>query len=422
VLATTAATPRGAAVTVVNEKEALVSDRNIGGASDLVAGVDRAQYSFVMAPLPMPTNYTALDLLVWHEEGSLRLSPKFQRRSVWKPAAKSFFIDTLLRGFPVPPLHIRMSEIAWGKPVREVIDGQQRLRALFDFLNGKLRLSRNLDAHWAGKRLSDLNAEEQETLRLTNFHVYQYQAIEDEVVLQIFARMNTYSVALNRQELRNGKYFGKFKQLVYQLSSDYLRFWREAGIFSEAAIARMHEAELVSELLILQMDGIQDKKKSVDSFYSHLEEQWSEIPITWTISRGKTKVDAPASWLSRVEAEQRFRHCMAVLSETVGGFLRETGFARIPQFYTLYCAIYHAEYGLPRTSLPRPEILDWSEVGPSLTSAMGEIGEILSYDRDDEALTRWQRDFIVASARQTDNLTPREIRLRTLWELAGLGA
>lgn len=368
----------------------------------------------------MPTNYTALDLFFWHEEGSLHLSPKFQRRSVWKPAAKSYFIDTLLRGFPVPPLHIRMSEISRAQPVREVVDGQQRLRALFDFMQGKLRLSRNLDGPWAGKRFSDLDPPLQDLLRLTSFHVYQYQAIPDETVLQIFARMNTYSVGLNAQELRNGKYFGQFKKLVYDLAWEYLPFWRSAGLFSEAAIARMAEAEFVSELLVLQVDGLQDKKKSIDTYYAHLEDDWTAEPQTWMVGRSGAGDKVPVAWLTREESERRFRHTIGRIAEDVGDALTGSPFARVPLFYTLYSAMYHLEFGLPKSELLRPTSHPRDQVAIGLRSVMDELSSTLEYDENDETLRRWQRDFIIATSRQTDNLIPRRVRLETMWDRIGL--
>jgi uncharacterized protein with ParB-like and HNH nuclease domain len=142
---------------------------------------------------PTPTNFVTLDLLTWQEQGSLILSPKFQRRTVWKPAAKSYFIDTLLRGFPVPPLHIRLVSRA-GRTglVREVVDGQQRMRALFDFIGERFRLSRQLDAPWAGKTYEQLTEEERETLQMYKFHVYQYQGVTDQTILEIFARKHVF--------------------------------------------------------------------------------------------------------------------------------------------------------------------------------------------------------------------------------------
>ena len=116
-----------------------------------------------MIAQPMPTNFTALDLLAWHEEGSLELSPKFQRRGVWKPAAKGFFLDTLLRGYPVPPLHIRMMPTAGSNRARrEVIDGQQRLRTLLtssressELVSSPFNLGRQDDRRYHRRRARD---------------------------------------------------------------------------------------------------------------------------------------------------------------------------------------------------------------------------------------------------------------------------
>ena len=90
--------------------------------------------------------------------------------------------------------------------------------------------------------------------------------ISDGEVLETFARLNTYAVKLNAQELRNGRFFGLFKQSAYTLAFEHVEFWRRNGIFSERNIARMLEVELTSELLIALLDGLQDKKnRSTDS-------------------------------------------------------------------------------------------------------------------------------------------------------------
>src|SRR5271169_2431387 len=145
-----------------------------------------------MATEPTPTNYVTLDLLAWYEQGNLTLSPKFQRRLVWQPAAKSYFIDTLLRGFPVPPIHIRLLNDPVKGAVREVVDGQQRMRTLFDFISGKLRLSRLPGSPWGGLTFSQLSDEHREALQMYKFHIYQYQNVSDQIILEIFARINTY--------------------------------------------------------------------------------------------------------------------------------------------------------------------------------------------------------------------------------------
>jgi hypothetical protein len=368
-----------------------------------------------MTTEPTPTNYVALDLLAWHEQGILILSPKFQRRLVWQPAARSYFIDTLLRGYPVPPIHIRLTNFPGRGAVREVVDGQQRLRALFDFIAGKFRLGRQTSAPWAGQTYAQLDPQLQDALQMYKFYVYQYQNVSDQTILEIFARINTYSVVLNSQELRNGKYFGYFKSTVYQLGLDYLNFWRTARIFTERAIARMQEAELTSELLILQLDGIQDKKNSIDEFYSHLDDEWSDEPAPWTTRRGQH----PVQWLSRSETERRFRVTVDSLTDAVGDILPSSEFSRTPLFYTLYGAAYHRLFGMPGSQLRTPKAPLQSDSTIRLREAIEKLSVALSEDasiRIDKA----SREFLVYSSRQTDNLIPRQRRLEILWNLAKL--
>ena len=59
---------------------------------------------------PRRAEYTPLDFSQWHAGNSLTLSPKFQRRGVWKPAARSFFVDSLLKEMPVPPIYLRQTQ------------------------------------------------------------------------------------------------------------------------------------------------------------------------------------------------------------------------------------------------------------------------------------------------------------------------
>lgn len=365
---------------------------------------------------PHITTYVGLDLLAWRQQQALVLSPKFQRRGVWAPAARSYFIDTLLRGFPVPPLHIRLLRDPKRGLVREVVDGQQRLRALFDFIEGKYRLSSQLDEQWAGKTYDQLDQAERDRLQDFRFAVYQYQNIDDSTVLEVFARLNTYSVPLNTQELRNGKYFGEFKSAVYELALRHLEFWRVSGVFTDAAIARMNEAQLVSELLIAQMDGLQDKKTSIEDFYRRLDGRWNNDPVRWESRRGSV----PAQWLSRSESEKRFDIVLDAISEGVGDLLPESEFRRVPLFYTLYMSFYHRMFGLPgfeRESPARPFDRD-SLI--RLRSAMEEFSEVLSVKPKLDDLGGWRRDFVLAAARQTDNLAPRQTRLEVIWDQAEL--
>ena len=85
---------------------------------------------------PEKPQFSVTDFLSWKREGTLDLKPRFQRRSVWKPGAKSFFIDTVVRGLPAPIIYLRQKlDLNSQVTVREVVDGQQRLRTLFAYID-----------------------------------------------------------------------------------------------------------------------------------------------------------------------------------------------------------------------------------------------------------------------------------------------
>ena|ERR1700674_2267655 len=200
------------------------------------------------------------DFLLWQEKELFQITPKFQRRPVWKTPARSYFIDTMLRGMTVPPIYLRKTQdAAKTKTIREVVDGQQRVRGVLEFIAGEYKLSNNLKAPWAGKRFEELSEDQQRMIREFSFPTETFKGISDQQILEVFCRLNMNGVALNRQELRNGRYFGLFKTASSELALAYLEFWRKHKVFSEQSIARMLEVELVSELLIAGRDGMQDK-------------------------------------------------------------------------------------------------------------------------------------------------------------------
>lgn len=349
---------------------------------------------------PDRSSYTALDFEGWRAAGSLVITPKFQRRPVWSTAQRSYLIDTILRGLPIPPVFLRVRQSDdKKKTIREVIDGQQRISAVLDFVNGQYALSKALEGPNAGKRFPQLQPDDQDQIKEYPFACELFHGIDDPTVLEIFARLNTYSVQLNAQELRNGKYFGHFKKLIYELAREHLEFWRANRILSEQAIARMADAELVSELVVAQLLGMQDKKSSLDEAYERYEE--AEVP-------------------ARKDQQKRFRATLDAITDALGEQLRETEFKRRPMFYTLFCVVYHRLFGLPNTtsatskrgSLPESEALSLRDAALKLSSIVEGAKEA------DASVPPRYAAFVAASLRQTDNIKPRTQRFTTLYTLA----
>ena len=86
--------------------------------------------------------YSIRELFDSYKRKETILSPKFQRRPVWEYKAKSYLIDSILSGFPIPRIFIRESTNLDMSARREIIDGQQRLKTIFDFLNDGFRVSK----------------------------------------------------------------------------------------------------------------------------------------------------------------------------------------------------------------------------------------------------------------------------------------
>ncbi|MCI5483497.1 MAG: DUF262 domain-containing protein, partial [Clostridiales bacterium] len=177
-----------------------------------------------------PREYSIRELYDSYRRKETILSPKFQRRPVWEYKAKSYLIDSILSGFPIPRIFVRERTNLDMSACREIIDGQQRLKTIFDFMNDGFRISKVHNKEYGGMCYSELPDEVKR-----DFLKYPISAIllidlDDNAVFDIFARLNTYSVKLNNQELLNSQYFGVYKQLVYRLAQEYRTFWVESGI------------------------------------------------------------------------------------------------------------------------------------------------------------------------------------------------
>jgi hypothetical protein len=345
---------------------------------------------------PDRASYTALDFLGWRETNSLKVAPEFQRRSVWGRPAKAFLIDTLLRGLPVPPIYLRVRQDKQkSRLVREVIDGQQRISAVIDFIDGRFRLLPSSDARWASKEFDELDERDQDLIRTYPFFCEVFHSISDAQVLEVFARLNTYSVQLNAQELRNGRYFGYFKQTAYGLAHEHVEFWRRNRILTEQGIARMQDAELVSELMIMEMDGLQDKKASINRFYADHDDSFPE----------------------QQRVVDRFRATIDAIADAVD-FLAETEFRRRPLFYSLFGAVYHRRFGVSGVELATPKKPLNENERRGLRETVADLTEVLIQVRQDAPVPdRWV-PFVNASLSQTDNIQPRRTRLKQIYELA----
>lgn len=152
------------------------------------------------------------------KDGDLILDPIFQRRKVWDDTRSSKLIESAILEIPLPVFYLAESRDG----TNEVIDGQQRLNAFFNFLDGKYAL-RNLKAFPEVNRnkFIDLGRPIQRHIRNYPLRTVTFKKESDENLrFEIFERLNTGAVPLNQQELRNCIYRGPYNQLLIELSED----------------------------------------------------------------------------------------------------------------------------------------------------------------------------------------------------------
>jgi hypothetical protein len=356
--------------------------------------------------------YTPTDLVLWHEHNMLEITPKFQRRGVWGTPARSYFIDTILRGMTAPPLYFRMIP---GKlktqAIRQVVDGQQRVKSVLDFIADGFRLSPSLNASWAGKRFQQLSESDQKKIMGFNFSVEVFHGISDQAVLEVFCRLNMNGVPLNKQELRNGRFFGRFKQASYELALRFLDFWTSHRIFTNRSIARMLEVELTSELLIAGTVGMQDKKGTIDDFYEEWENKYP------TQARDEKRFVDTITAISESFRSEIFDPNSD--EESVDDALQESAFRRPPLFYSLYCTVYHHLFGLPGIKRPSPKKKLTPDDRDSLRQAVIRLSDIVVQSKDPTfSVPNRYVAFVAACQRQTDNINPRRVRFDSLFDEA----
>ncbi len=218
------------------------------------------------------------DLLSWYENGELNISPKYQRNPVWDNIAQSFLIDTILRNYPMPPLFFRQTfNLAERKTKREVIDGQQRSRAIIGFYNNEFPVLKRHNAVYGGCYFKDLEPKVQEEFLRYNIFVDTITETDDSIIFDIFARMNSNAANVNKQEIRNAKYWGDFKTSVYTVASKVRDFFIDYNIFTSKMLSRMKDLEYISSLFILAMEGCSNETPSkIDKYYKDYDKDFDK--------------------------------------------------------------------------------------------------------------------------------------------------
>ena len=212
---------------------------------------------------------------LWREREEIDFQPSYQRKSrIWGLAAKQFLIDSILNGFDVPKLYLAdfshgAEELNKTGQRYAVIDGKQRLEALFGFMDGEFGLAPSFillddpSLTLAGLTYHDLRIRYPElALRFENYELAVVTVVTDDqsIINQLFVRLNS-SKPLTGAELRNAMP-GRVPEIIRVLVEH--EFFSEFLPFSTL---RSEDKNLAAKLLLLEHRGapVDTKKSQLDA-------------------------------------------------------------------------------------------------------------------------------------------------------------
>ena len=269
-------------------------------------------------------NYSVLEIIEMLDRKELTVNADYQRSSgLWPDGPSSYFIDTILENYPFPKIYMREYT---DRPVRgirrEIVDGQQRIGTIVRFYRNELVLRG--ESAYVGKKFDDLDEELQDHFLSYSVSVDVIRNATPAQVLQMFRRMNAYTLPLNEAEKRHSTFQGSFKWFINQLADSLNEFFVEFGVFTNRQIVRMSDAELITDSVMSMERGVVSTSPSdLTSLYRSYDEQF------------------PHADQYREQIEQVIRFIISDLEA-----LRKTHMMKHYALHSLVTALIHLRYGI----------------------------------------------------------------------------
>lgn len=192
-----------------------------------------------------------VDLVSAMRGSRLTLSPYFQRNLVWRESHKKDFIDTILNGYPFPQIFLARGPINVDtlQANQAVVDGQQRLNAIKDFINGELEVN--------GKTFKQLTPEKREEFLKYEVAVIDFDLnVGDPRLKDVFHRLNRTYYALSAIEKLASEYSASEFMLVARVMCGEIRKHIEDD--SEYDVGNEENEEVISANLFSRDPGIDE--------------------------------------------------------------------------------------------------------------------------------------------------------------------
>jgi hypothetical protein len=275
--------------------------------------------------------------------------------------------------------------------IREVVDGQQRIRAIVDFASNKLSLTKRSE-RFRGHKYSDLEDEDKQRFLGYTLTIEQLLNASDDDVIDMFARLNSYTVTLNAAERRHARFQTEFKFAVRKASQDLRWFIEKYGVFTLRQRFRMADDAFCAELFGLVLNGVTDGGEAkIGKLYSNTGDEVFSDEVHEGV---RTRIDEALSYI-----DSNF------------GAIIEGPLSRHYQLLMIVGAYLYHKYGLPQgdlikegelDSLPSRRRLERKEV---VVAALTELIDALESEHPEERFRRF-----VDAASSTHRIASRRVR------------
>lgn len=234
------------------------------------------------------TDWTAETIVNQLKKKNIDLNPDFQRRDAWDQSKKSKFIESLILGLPVPP--IILAERKDKKNSYLVIDGKQRLLSIMQFCAKEEETDfdrlylKNLEIlqDLNGYNYSKLTASSTSSDYINQFDNQTIRAVvirnwpNEKFLYTVFLRLNTGSLKLSPQELRQALHPGEFLTFVNKYSESQNPVWSLLKL--KKADSRMRDIEIILRFYAFK-NFLSTYKDSLKDFLDHtcslINKEWS---------------------------------------------------------------------------------------------------------------------------------------------------
>lgn len=341
---------------------------------------------------------TVNEIFTMFDEGKLIVDDTYQRRSVWSEKDKVRLIETILLQLVIPELFFWKADTdpETGISTTHIVDGQQRIKAIYSFINNEFKLKPQylLDEgskeKYANKYFKDLDTETRKT-----FWNYQLMIIEIDSaatrddIITMFNRLNLTDYNLNDQEKRNSV-SGEFAALAREISDNPL--WDEKRLFTGPDVKRMKDVEFCASIILLHRKGIIDQTDQ-----SALNQAYEELQVGYKDAEQDKEAVCAA-----IETIATF-----FISDNVTKFLR-----RKAQLYTLFSVVFYMQRENIAVEQCQKDRLEYFvKLYSVFNNDMDLSGEI---SNSEKILFDWLKKYKLASSEGLNKHTNRMIRYNVM--------